>query len=165
MTQDSDSYPSGILAKIPGWGKVVGDYAETGCQGSCFISAEHLRPAAKMLLDEEFFIEAISGVDLTEGLMIVYHFDRYDRPTRLALRVIVPHQAKNVPSIVDIFSGADWHERECFDFFGVDFEGHPNLKPLLLPDDLGFNPLIKDQGRRSLYEIWPLKRLVDSPRT
>jgi NADH-quinone oxidoreductase subunit C len=58
-----------------------------------------------------------------------------------------------MPSISDIFQGADWHERECCDFFGVTFDGHPNLIPLLLPDNFGFHPLIKDEKKRvSLFE-------------
>ena len=69
--------------------------------------------------------------------------------------------APSVPSIVSVFSGADWHERECFDFFGVVFENHPNLKPLLLPDDLGFHPLLKEKNRQSLYAVLPFDQLVD----
>jgi NADH-quinone oxidoreductase subunit C len=53
--------------------------------------------------------------------------------SRLVLRLIVPHNAPKAPSISAIFPGADWHELECFDFYGIDFTGHPNLHFLLLP--------------------------------
>jgi NADH-quinone oxidoreductase subunit C len=79
--------------------------------------------------------------------------------------VLASHDAPSVPSIVSIFSGADWHERECFDFFGVIFEDHPNLKPLLLPDDLGVHPLLKENNRQSLYAVLPFDQLVDGNST
>jgi NADH-quinone oxidoreductase subunit C len=75
---------------------------------------------------------------------------------------MLPHAAKHAPSIAAIFSGADWHERECFDFFGVTFDNHPGLKPLLLPDDLGQHPLLKEKDRRSIYGLLPLAQAVDS---
>ena len=86
----------------------------------------------------------------------------YDAAQRVVLRVTVPHAAKQAPSIAAIFSGADWHERECFDFFGVVFENHPGLKPLLLPDDLNLHPLIKEKDRRSIYSLLPLTQVVDT---
>ena len=59
-----------------------------------------------------------------------------------------------------VFSGADWHERECFDFFGVEFLNHPGLNPLLLPDDMDAHPLIKEKDRRSIFSLLPFSRLV-----
>jgi NADH-quinone oxidoreductase subunit C len=94
--------------------------------------------------------------------MLAYHFERFDRSERLVLRILVPHEDKRAPSLASVYTGADWHERECFDFFGVVFDGHPNLKPLLLPDDLGVNPLVKEQGRKSLRAILPMELLVDA---
>jgi NADH-quinone oxidoreductase subunit C len=79
---------------------------------------------------------------------------------RVVLRLTVAHGRKKAPSIEAIFSGANWHERECFDFFGVEFENHPSLKPLLLPDDLGITPLLKNQNRRSIYSLLPLEQAV-----
>jgi NADH-quinone oxidoreductase subunit C len=66
-----------------------------------------------------------------------------------------------LPTMSGLWPGADWHERECFDFFGVKFENHPDLKPLLLPDDLGIHPLLKDKDRKSLFSLLPLRQMVD----
>jgi len=115
----------------------------------------------RLLFEQGYFLEDIAGVDVAEGILIVYHFDRYDASGRVALRLTVPHAAKKAPSIAAIFSGADWHERECYDFFGVEFENHPDLKPLLLPDDLGIHPLLKDKDRKSLFSLLPLRQMVD----
>ena len=82
-------------------------------------------------------------------------------PARVALRLTVPHAAKKAPSIAAIFSGADWHERECFDFFGVEFENHPDLKPLLLPDDLGIHPLAQGQGPQIALQPAAAAQMVD----
>ncbi|MEV8311068.1 NADH-quinone oxidoreductase subunit C [Streptomyces flavidovirens] len=63
---------------------------------------------------------------------------------RLLLRTTVPHSAPAVPSAVEIYAGAQWHERETHEMFGVDFTGHPHLAPLLLPEGFEGHPLRKD---------------------
>jgi NADH-quinone oxidoreductase subunit C len=149
------------LETLPAWRKAPADYPQTGCRADLSVEADQLLPAVRLLFDRGYFLEDIAGVDVEEGIMLVYHFDRYDASRRVALRLMVPHAVKNAPSIAAIFSGADWHERECFDFFGVAFENHPGLKPLLLPDDLGQHPLIKDKDRRSIYALLPLAQVVE----
>jgi NADH-quinone oxidoreductase subunit C len=142
-------------------GKSVSDYGKTGFYAGMFIDKSLLLDIAVLLFENGYFLEDVSGVDVHEGILVVYHFDRYDRSARLTVRVLTSHDAPSVPSIVSVFSGADWHERECFDFFGVVFENHPNLKPLLLPDDLGVHPLLKEKNRQSLYAVLPFDQLVD----
>ena len=94
--------------------------------------------------------------DLTEGIEVQYHFSLLDGPTRLVLRLIVPHDAPDVPSIAAIYPGANWHECECFDFYGIRFVGHPDLHRLLLPEDFEGHPLLKaPEARRSLGELMP----------
>ena len=143
-------------------GKAVSDYAKTGFHAGMFIEKSDLLNAASLLFEKGYFLEDVSGLDVQEGILVVYHFDRYDRSERLTVRVLTSHDVPSVPSIVSVFSGADWHERECFDFFGVIFENHPNLKPLLLPDDLGVHPLLKENSRQSLYAVLPFDQLVDN---
>lgn len=116
---------------------------QTGTVESVFIPAENLLDGVKHLFDAGYFIEDLSVVDISEGFLVVYHFDHYTAPGRVALRVLVSHETPEAPSISGIFSGADWHERECHDFFGVVFTGHPNPVPLLLPEDGDFHPLLK----------------------
>jgi NADH-quinone oxidoreductase subunit C len=91
-------------------------------------------------------LEAISGVDWpTEGLLeAVYDFNRALFGGRVTVRVRVPRDRPEIPTISGVFGGADWHEREAHDLFGIVFAGHRNLTPLLLPEDAVFHPLRKD---------------------
>ncbi|MGW1507584.1 NADH-quinone oxidoreductase subunit C [Streptomyces sp. NPDC002394] len=65
-------------------------------------------------------------------------------PKRLLLRTTVPHDAPVLPTAVGVYAGAGWHERETHEMFGVAFEGHPHLVPLLLPENFEGHPLRKD---------------------
>ncbi|MFJ3323825.1 NADH-quinone oxidoreductase subunit C [Streptomyces griseus] len=63
---------------------------------------------------------------------------------RLMVRTTVPHDAAALPSAIDVYAGAAWHERETHEMFGVAFDGHPHLVPLLLPEGFEGHPLRKD---------------------
>ncbi|MFJ2440982.1 MULTISPECIES: NADH-quinone oxidoreductase subunit C [unclassified Streptomyces] len=63
---------------------------------------------------------------------------------RLLIRTTVPHEKPVLPTAVEVYAGADWHERETHEMFGVSFTGHPNLVPLLLPETFEGHPLRKD---------------------
>lgn len=123
-------------------------YEKSGLKQSVFLQPAEIRKAAARLAEEDFFIEDVSILDTAEGFLATYHFDHFHRPGRIALRVLVPREDPKIPSISGIFSGADWHERECHDFFGLEFTDHPNLIPLLLPDDSTEHPLVKEESRR-----------------
>jgi NADH-quinone oxidoreductase subunit C len=102
--------------------------------------------AARILDEAQFALEAITGVDwLAEQEMeIVYDYASYAAGTRVVVRARVPRAAPELPTICGLHPGANWHERETHDFFGVVFTGHPELLPLLLPEDATFHPLRKD---------------------
>ncbi|MEW1888494.1 NADH-quinone oxidoreductase subunit C [Streptomyces sp. NBC_00523] len=63
---------------------------------------------------------------------------------RLLVRTTVPHEAPSLPTAIGVYAGAAWHERETHEMFGVVFEDHPNLVPLLLPENFEGHPLRKD---------------------
>jgi NADH-quinone oxidoreductase subunit C len=162
MKKEGSINPAGTDG-IEAWCRAAADFNKTGITASYFVDPDGLIPSVKRLVETGYFLEDIAGVDVREGIMLVYHFDRYDRAGRIAVRLIVPHEQKIAPSIVSLCSGANWHERECLDFFGVHFEGNPDMKPLLLPDDLGLHPLLKDQEtqRKSIYKLLPLDIVTD----
>lgn len=129
--------------------KTATDYGRTGSHWEVFLRTDQIEAAARAAWEEGYFLEDISVVDVQEGFLVTYHFDCWEQPGRVTFKVLVPHDNARVPTVSHIHSGAAWHERESFDFFGVVFEGHPDLKPLLLPDDLGFYPLVKKPEDRA----------------
>jgi NADH-quinone oxidoreductase subunit C len=95
----------------------------------------------------QYFIESITGVDWIkeDQFEVIYDFARYDFDLcRVVIRTRVARTEPVVPTITGIYAGANWHERETHDFFGIKFSGHPHLIPLLLPEDADFHPLKKD---------------------
>ncbi|MFF7112486.1 NADH-quinone oxidoreductase subunit C [Streptomyces albogriseolus] len=91
------------------------------------------------------FFDWLSAVDEPgAGFRVTAHVAALSPVRRLLLRTTVPHEAPVLPSAVDVYAGAAWHERETHEMFGADFTGHPGLDHLLLPDGFEGHPLRKD---------------------
>ena len=106
---------------------------------------------------EEFdFLVDLTAVDYPkhaqrfELIYILYSFARNER-IRLKTRIAENEAA---PSLTSVFRGANWLEREVFDMFGIRFEGHPNLKRILLPDEWQGHPLRKDASITGMDNTW-----------
>ena len=79
-----------------------------------------------------------------------------ERGQGFVLKTLVPRDAAELPSATSVYRGANWHERETFEMFGVEFSGHPDLKPLLLPDGFEGHPLRKEFILASrVAKAWP----------
>ncbi len=93
----------------------------------------------------DVFPETVFGVDLlNDRFELIYYF--WSRVPRILcqMRVELSSPHLSVPSVADIFPGLEWHERETHEMFGIEFEGHPDMRPLLLPEELvGKYPLRK----------------------
>lgn len=128
-------------------GIVEHDYQAKGYHLDVLIDSDQLLQATQILFNLGYFLESITGVDWIkdEQLEVVYDFSRYDFDLcRVAVRVKLDRANAHLPTITPIYTGANWHERETHDFFGIVFDGHPHLVPLLLPEDADFHPLLKD---------------------
>lgn len=91
------------------------------------------------------YFDWLSAVDEPgTGFFVSAHVVALSPVRRLLIRTTVPHDAPVLPTAVDVYAGAAWHERETHEMFGVDFAGHPHLVPLLLPDTFEGHPLRKD---------------------
>jgi NADH-quinone oxidoreductase subunit C len=103
------------------------------------------------------FFDWLSAVDeLDDGFTIVTHLWSTSHRHGLLLRTRVPRAEPAVASIVDVYPGAAWHERETHEMFGVDFPGHPGLAPLLLPSEFEGHPLRKEFVLASrVAKQWP----------
>ncbi len=123
------------------------DYAARGFHLDIQLAPEQVPEAARIMFELGYFLEAITGVDwpAEKQLEAVYDFSRYDfELCRVAVRTRIARDQPHLPTITPIYTGANWHERETHDFFGIVFDGHPHLIPLLLPEDADFHPLLKD---------------------
>jgi NADH-quinone oxidoreductase subunit C len=118
------------------------------------VPADHWVDAATVLRDDERvacgFFDWLSAYDeaadgaADAGLAIVLHVWSTAHRHHLRLRTRVARDGGRLPSLAGVWAGANWHERETFEMFGVVFDGHPNLVPLLLPDGFEGNPLRKE---------------------
>ena len=105
------------------------------------------------------FLSCLTGLDngVEAGTMeVIYHLYSIPYDHRLVLKVILPRNKEGevlpkVPSVSSVWRTADWHEREAFDLFGIEFLDHPDLRRILLPADWEGYPLRKDYKHQDLY--------------
>jgi NADH-quinone oxidoreductase subunit C len=108
------------------------------------LEPDKILEAAGKLKEEGFSLLAVSAAEFQEGFLVSYVFDTFSEYFRLVLRVLIRDKENpSVPSLWPVFQGAEWHERETCDFFGIKFEGNPNLIPILLPDDFQGDPPLR----------------------
>ena len=90
------------------------------------------------------FFSFLSAVDWKEqGLEVVAKVDNLDDGISLLLKTRLGPGVSACPSVTPIYRGANWMERECYDMFGIRFDGHPDLRRILLADDWEGHPLLK----------------------
>ncbi|MEC4803121.1 MAG: NAD(P)H-quinone oxidoreductase subunit J [Jaaginema sp. PMC 1079.18] len=124
------------------------------------LAPELLIPIATALSANGFnYLQCQGGYDCGPGKELVsfYHLikvsDNADRPQEVRLKVFLPRDHPRLPSVYWIWKAADWQERETYDMYGIVFEGHPNLKRLLMPEDWVGWPLRKDYISPDFYEL------------
>jgi NADH-quinone oxidoreductase subunit C len=115
------------------------------------VPADHLVAVCTFLRDDpelEFaLLASVSGVDYLPRdprFEVVYHLLSITHNLRLVLKVLVSDEHPRVPTVVGVWPTANWLERETWDFYGIEFTGHPDLTRILLPDDWVGWPLRKD---------------------
>jgi NADH-quinone oxidoreductase subunit C len=110
-------------------------------------------PVLKYLRDEQAFdlLMDVTAVDWAEGasprFTVVWHLLSTKRPgsyIRVAAACAGTEAAPTAPSVASLWAGANWHERECYDLFGINFEGHPDLRRILMWDGYPYHPLRKE---------------------
>lgn len=79
-----------------------------------------------------------------EELCVVYHLHNMQQRLRLRLKAYVPIEQPDIKSVVELHSGANWMERETYDYFGVNFVGHPDLRRILNVDEMDYFPMRKE---------------------
>ena len=135
---------------------VIAGEETTGLQPALLIASDRIAEVCLELRDNPRtyfdFLSCLTGVDYgvdAKRFGVVYHLASIPYQTQLTLKVSKENdrnldELPSFPSISSVYRAADWHEREAFEMEGIFFEGHPDLRRLLLPDDWEGYPLRKD---------------------
>jgi NADH-quinone oxidoreductase subunit C len=124
------------------------------------ISASNLREIAKFCRDELSFdylidITSIDNFSEEPRFEIVYHFYSMPHAIYLRLKLKVPEEVGAVDTVSDIWPTANWHEREIYDMMGIKFNGHPDLRRILMWEGYPYFPLRKDFPLQGLPSEMP----------
>ena len=92
------------------------------------------------------FLTDLTGIQTPDEkhLGVVYHLHNMPKNFRIRVKTFFPVSHPEIPTVTDLWAGANWMERETYDFFGVKFMGHPNLKRILNMDEMDYHPLRKE---------------------
>ena len=132
-------FPEAVLdVKVDG---IIDSYAR--------VAPDRIKEVAQFLRDDEKLafdsLMCLSGVDYTGGkLGVVYHLSSMKWSHKFTLKVDATVDSPHVQSVEAVWRTANWHEREAYDVIGIVFDGHPDLRRILLPDDWEGYPLRKD---------------------
>jgi NADH-quinone oxidoreductase subunit C len=112
------------------------------------IPREQIIPACRAVQQAGYnFLEDVAGIDWlprTPRFQVSYHILSHSFKERIRLSVLLDDESPAVDTITTVWPSANYYEREIFDLFGIRFDGHPNLRRILMPDDWNGYPLRKD---------------------
>ncbi|SEM64544.1 NADH-quinone oxidoreductase subunit C [Chryseobacterium taichungense] len=115
------------------------------------VKKEDLKKIVHYLKDSSLeinFLTDVCGIHYPEfpekEIGVVYHLHNMMTNFRLRLKIFMSRENIEVDSLVELYAGANWMERETYDFFGIKFKGHPDLRPILNMEDLGYHPMLKE---------------------
>ena len=145
--------PSAVAEKIKEKfaGQVV-EVVEFRDQVSVIVKKDQIVAILRFLHDDPLLgfnhLQDLTAVDYMKKkeirFEVVYNVYSIRYRTAIRIRAQVPESDAKIDSVVPIWAGADWHERECYDMFGIHFTGHPDLRRILMPEDWEGFPLRKD---------------------
>ena len=146
---DKESLLNAIESQFPG---LISNPAEPHGMLTLEIPVNQLIPLVQFLKNDEranfVFLTDLCGVHYPskaeKEFAVVYHLHNLEANYRLRLKVFVGRENLDVPTLSDIYSAANWMERETFDFYGINFTGHPNLTRILNMDDMTYHPMRKE---------------------
>ncbi len=152
MTDTPDLEQNPIIAKLRAWRPTaIAGLISFRNELTIVVPREYLLLMAQYLATETDlafnFLSDVSGVDrfpIEPRFELNYHLLSLSRRETLRLRVRLPGEDAVVDSVVPVWPTANWHEREIYDLLGIRFEGHPDLRRMLLPNDWEGYPLRKD---------------------
>lgn len=141
------SFANDLIAKMNGRNVNVSeaDYNACGYHLEAHLEKEQVRDFAQAMLDQGFFLDFVTAVHTVQFFQIVYQFAHPEESCRINAKTDIC-EGGSISTISDIYHGANWHERETHDFYGVNFTDHPDLRVLLLAEgDENLKPLLKNE--------------------
>ncbi|HEX5315966.1 MAG TPA: NADH-quinone oxidoreductase subunit C [Candidatus Kapabacteria bacterium] len=125
------------------------DSIDMGGDQAAIVPREQILAVARRLKEEFGFVQMIDALghdrmEKKERFEVTYNLRNHKSKQRIFLKVRCDERDPHVPSLVSVWTGANWHEREAFDMFGILFDGHPDLRRMYMPDDFEYFPLRKD---------------------
>ena len=124
--------------------------------------AAHLRDHGDALFKLLTDLTAAHYPEAEKPFEVLYQLYSFEHNRRLRLKVRIK-DGESMPTVSGVWSSADWMEREVYDLFGIEFEGHPDLRRILLPDDWGSHPMRKDyplEGRGERIYTKPSRKEI-----
>lgn len=113
--------------------------------GVLVIPKEHWFAAAQILKQDFDYLSSVTGVDYTDRLEAVYHLYSMEKGEGpIVIKVRTDRAEGKIPSVTPIWRSAEYQEREAYDLFGIHFEGHPDLRRILMWDEFKHHPMRKD---------------------
>jgi NADH-quinone oxidoreductase subunit C len=156
---------AGIHARLrEQFGDVVGPLEGTGGNASATVDPARIRDVAAFAKSDPALrfdcLSNLSGVDYPKQghIQVVYHLLSYPLRHIFVLKANANRDDPVVATVSDVWSHADWQEREVFDLLGVTFTGHPDLRRILMPEDWPGHPLRKDFVEPQEYHGIPTSR-------
>ncbi len=144
---DKDSLLNDLQAKF---GSAIQHVEEPAGLLTFTTTKEQLLPILTYLNENDAyrfrFLTDVCGVHYADQkqIAVVYHVHSLESNFRLRIKVFLPESNPRIPTVCKMYKSANWQERETYDFFGVIFEGHPNLKRILNVDDMVVFPMRKE---------------------
>jgi NADH-quinone oxidoreductase subunit C len=152
VTETPDLEQNPTIAKIRAWRPDAIAELNYFCgELTVVVPRQHLRPLTEFLAGDPLlgftYLSDVTAVDRFPSeprFELNYHLLSLSRRDSLRLRVRLPGNSPVIETVIPVWPTANWHEREIFDLFGIRFEGHPDMRRMLLPEDWEGHPLRKD---------------------
>jgi NADH-quinone oxidoreductase subunit C len=132
--------------------EAITDVRESFGEVTCYVEPNFIVEVCRYLRDDPRFAMnmladlcgADLGIDQEPRFEVIYHLNSLTKLHRLRLKVQLPADEPSIATMTPIWKTANWLERETFDMFGIVFDGHPDLRRILMPEEFQWHPLRKD---------------------
>ncbi len=141
LNEVSEQFPTSVIANFESYGMLSIEVESNDIVSILSFLKTHPQIQMNFLTD-------VCGIhypdQIGKELGVVYHVHSFINNVRLRLKCFVPAEKPELPTITSVFEAANWQERETFDFYGIEFLGHPNLTRILNVDEMDYFPLRKE---------------------